>query len=223
MFIWPKFILTTEGDQLNKMLLQIIISCLLALLLAGISSAADEKSSNDQILYSYEGDLADKDIFPVDLVSFIGAPAFFFAEAVKFNAPKPNWKINAVQLYAWDGFNGTNESVPMERIIGLEIRDKDLKLLYKFADSQLPYSNYAHNATLMYPLTIDIPQVPVSGEFYVCFFDRGAVVVAAEPINETSKTSFIYVEDGNSLINSTLPTGENLVTPVNWIMAVNGN
>jgi hypothetical protein len=188
-----------------------------------MSSAADEKSSNDQILYSYEGNLTDKDIFPVDLVSFIGAPAFFFAEAVKFNAPKPNWKINAVQLYAWDGFNGTNESVPMERIIGLEIRDKDLKLLYKFADSQLPYSNYAHNATLMYPLTIDIPQVPVSGEFYVCFFDRGAVVVAAEPINETSKTSFIYVEDGNSLINSTLPTGENLVTPVNWIMAVNGN
>lgn len=208
---------------MNKMLLQIIISCLLALLLAGISAAANEKSSNDQILYSYEGNLTDKDIFPVDLVSFIGAPAFFFAEAVKFNAPKSNWKINAVQLYAWDGFNGTNESVPMERIIGLEIRDKDLKLLYKFADSQLPYSNYAHNATLMYPLTIDIPQVPVSGEFYICFFDRGAVVVAAEPINETSKTSFIYVEDGNRLINSTLPTGENLVTPVNWIMAVSGS
>ena len=205
------------------MLLQIIISCLLALLLAGIYSAADEKYSNDQILYSYEGNLTDKDIFPVDLVTYFGAPAFFFAEAVKFNAPKPNWKVNAVQVIGWDGFNGTPESIPMERIIGLEIRDKDLKLLYKFADSQLPYSNYAHNATLMYPLTIDIPQVPVSGEFYVCFFDRGAVVVAAEPINETSKTSFIYVEDGNSLINSTLPTGENLVTPVNWIMAVNGN
>jgi len=203
--------------------LQLIISCLLALTLVSISTAASEKSSNDGILYSYEGNLTDKDIFPVDLVSFIGAPAFFFAEAVKFKAPKSNWKVSAVQLYAWDGFNGTNESAPAERIIGLEIRDKDLKLLYKFADSQLPYSNWAHNATLMYPLTIDIPQISVSDEFYVCFYDRGALVIAAEPINETSKTSFIYVADGNRLINSTLPTGENLVTPVNWIMAVSGN
>ena len=208
---------------MNKRLFQIIISCLLALLLVGISAASNEKSSNDEILYSYEGNLTDKNILPVDLVSFIGSPALFFAETVKLNAPKSDWKVNAVQLYAWDGFNGTSESAPSERIIGLEIRDKDLKLLYKFADSQLPYSNYAHNATLMYPLTIDVPQIPVSGEFYICFYDRGAVAVAAEPINETSKNSFIYVAEGNRLINSTLPTGENLVTPVNWIMAVSGN
>lgn len=208
---------------MNKMLLQIIISCLLALLLAGISSAADEKYSNDQILYSYEGNLTDKDIFPVDLVTYFGAPAFFFAEAVKFNAPKPNWKVNAVQVIGWDGFNGTPESIPMERIIGLEIRDKDLKLLYKFADSQLPYSNYANNATVMYPLTIDIPQIPVSGEFYICFFERGAVAVATEAANGISKTSFIYIENGNQMVNATLPSGENLVAPVNWIMAVSGN
>jgi len=175
------------------------------------------------VLHSYEGNITDKDIIPVDLLSLIGAPAYFFAEAVKFKAPKADWKVNAVQLYGWDGFNGSDQSIPMERVIAIEIRDKDLKLLYKFADSQLPYSNYARNATLMYPLTVSIPQIPVSDDFYVCFYDRGAIAVASERLNETSKNSFIYVEDGNQLLPAALPTKDNGTIPINWIMAIDGS
>lgn len=198
----------------------IAISCLLTLSFASISVFADSQSTNGTVLYSYEGNITDKNIIPVDLVSYIGTPAFFFAEAVKFKAPKANWKVDSVQLYAWDGYDGSNESIPVERIIGLEIRDKDLNLLYKFADSQIPYTNYARNATGMYPLTMEIPQIPVSDNFYICFYDRGAIAIASEPLNKTSENSFLYVD--GSLLNSTLPTSKTAVTPVNWIMRVTG-
>ena len=205
------------------MVLPITVLCLLALSMTGISAASDAQSLEKQVLHSYEGNITDKDIIPVDLLSLIGAPAYFFAEAVKFKAPKADWKVNAVQLYGWDGFNGSDQSIPMERVIAIEIRDKDLKLLYKFADSQLPYSNYARNATLMYPLTVSIPQIPVSDDFYVCFYDRGAIAVASERLNETSKNSFIYVEDGNQLLPAALPTKDNGTIPINWIMAIDGS
>jgi len=208
---------------LTNMVLPITVLCLLALSMTGISAASDAQSLEKQVLHSYEGNITDKDIIPVDLLSLIGAPAYFFAEAVKFKAPKADWKVNAVQLYGWDGFNGSDQSIPMERVIAIEIRDKDLKLLYKFADSQLPYSNYARNATLMYPLTVSIPQIPVSDDFYVCFYDRGAIAVASERLNETSKNSFIYVEDGNQLLPAALPTKDNGTIPINWIMAIDGS
>lgn len=162
-------------------------------------------------------------LIPVLLTSIYGAPAYFIAETVKFKAPKADWKINGVNLIAYDGYNGSYQSAPMEQLIGLEIRDKNLKLLYKFADSQIPYSNYARNATLMSPLTIEVPQIPVSDEFYVCFYSRAAIAIACELLNETRNSSFIYISEGNQLLPATLPTGETTRNPINWIMAVSGN
>ncbi|OYV07927.1 MAG: hypothetical protein CG443_866, partial [Methanosaeta sp. ASP1-1] len=72
----------------------------------------------------------------------------------------------------------------------------------------------------LYPLTIEIPQIAVSDEFYVCFYDRGAVAVGSELINETSKNSFIYVE--SELLPAMIPESENVSTPLNWLMAVSG-
>ena len=172
------------------------------------------------MLYSYEGNLSEKKVIPISVLSIYGPPGFFIAEAVKLEAPKDNWKISAVQLFGFDGYNGSPESAPEERTIALEIRDKDKNLLYKFADSQIPYSNYARNATLLYPLTIEIPQIPVSDEFYVCFYDRGAVAVGCELLNEPSKNSYIYIE--NELLPAVLPESENVSTPLNWLIAVSG-
>ena len=173
---------------------------------------------------SYEGNLSQKRIVSIDLLSIMGLPAYFIAEAVKFKAPKPGWKLNSVQILGWDGFNGTMESIPRERIIALEVRDKDLNLLYRFADSQLPYSNFIRNATETYPFTVRLPSISVSDEFYVCFYDRGAIAVASEILNETSKNSFIYIEDGNTLLPANLPLfKENESVPLNWIMTVSGN
>jgi hypothetical protein len=206
------------------MVLLITVLSLLALSLTGISAAADAKSPDNQAMNSYEGNLSQKRIVSIDLLSIMGLPAYFIAEAVKFKAPKPGWKLNSVQILGWDGFNGTMESIPRERIIALEVRDKDLNLLYRFTDSQLPYSNFIRNATQTYPFTVRLPSIPVSDEFYVCFYDRGAIAVASEILNETSKNSFIYIEDGNTLLPANLPLfKENESVPLNWIMTVSGN
>ena len=192
--------------------------------LAGMSAAADAKSPEDQLLNSYQGNLTEKKIVSIDLLSIMGLPAYFIAEAVKFKAPKPGWKLNTVQILGWDGFNGTVESIPRERIIALEVRDKDLNLLYRFADSQLPYSNFVRNASETYPFTIHLPSIPVSDEFYVCFYDRGAIAVATEILNKTSENSFIYISEGNALLPSNLPIfKEDESVPLNWIMTIGGN
>ncbi|MDM7934543.1 MAG: hypothetical protein QUS08_04040 [Methanothrix sp.] len=201
-----------------KAMLFMAVSCLALLSLAGISAAA-----SSQVIDSYEGNLSEKELAPIDMLSLLGRTGFFVAETVKFEAPKPGWRIDSVQVIGWDGFNGTAESLPEERVIGLEIRDKDLNLLYKFADSQLPYSNYAYNATGLYPLTIQVPSIPVTDEFYVCFYDRGAVAVACERLNETSKNSFLYLAPGGQLLPANLPVGENETLAVNWIMSVSGS
>ena len=201
------------------MVLIMAVLCLTALSTAGLAADA----SKNQLLDSYEGNISQKEIIPVDMLSLFGPPGHFFAETVKFKAPKPGWKLNGVQMYGWDGFNGTSESIPAERVIALEVRDKDLNLLYKFADSQLPYSNYVRNATKLYPFTIEIPSIPVSDDFYVCFYDRGAIAVAGERLNETGQNSFLYIEPGNQLLPANLPVGENETLPVNWIMSISGN
>ena len=209
------------------MVLLITVLCLLALSLTGISAAVDAKSPGYQFINSYKGNLSEKEVPLINLLSIFGKPAFFLAETVKFKAPKPGWKLNAVQLYGWDGYNGTDASIPAERVIGLEVRDKNLKLLYKFADSQLSYTNYARNATSGMLFTIEIPSIPVSDDFYVCLYDRGAIAIASERLNETSPNSFLYIEDGtldgNKLMPANLPINENTTLYINWIMTVFGN
>lgn len=209
---------------MKKMVLLISVLCLMVLSLTGISAAADAKSPENQLLNSYEGNLTQKRVVSIDLLSVMGLPAYFIAEAVKFKAPKPDWKLNTVQILGWDGYNGSTQSIPSERIIALEVRDKDLNLLYRFTDSQLPYSNFVRNATETYPFTMRLPSIPVSDEFYVCFYDRGAIAVAAEVLNKTSQNSFIYIEEGNTLLPSNLPLlGQNESVPLNWIMTIGGN
>jgi hypothetical protein len=206
------------------MVLLITVLSLMVLSLTGISAAAETKSPDNQLLNSYEGNLTQKRIVSIDLLSVMGLPAYFIAEAVKFKAPKPDWKLNTVQILGWDGFNGSTQSIPRERIIALEVRDKDLNLLYRFADSQLPYSNFVRNATETYPFTIRLPSIPVSDEFYVCFYDRGAIAVASEILNKTSQNSFLYIEEANTLLPSNLPLfGQNESVPLNWIMTIGGN
>ena len=60
-------------------------------------------------------------------------------EAVKFTAPKAGWKLQKVRVLAWSGYNESSQSFPADRNIMLEVRDKDLNLLYKFADAQNNY------------------------------------------------------------------------------------
>ncbi len=213
---------------MKKIYLLMIALSLLAMPLMGPSIAAEAPPSDGQTIKSYEGNITEKQTISIDLLSLFGGPApgYFSAETVKFKAPKANWKINKVRLYGWDGYNGSAESIPNERIFSIEIRDKDLNLLYKFADSQLPYSNFARNATGLYPFIVNVPDVSVSGEFYVCFYDRGAIAIACEFVEDISKNSFIYIEGGDQRVPlqpAVIQKSENERTPINWIMEVFGS
>jgi len=150
------------------------------------------------------------------LISLYGDPAFFFAEAVKFTAPKAGWKVNAVQFYGSDGYNGSDETIPVERVIGLEIRDKDLHLLYRFADAQNGYF-----LTDQGPIwgVIEIPPLAVTEDFYVLFYDRGGMVVGMEYNNGTGN-SFLY---GNGILTPAEWTTEaNETIGINWMIEAVG-
>ena len=59
-------------------------------------------------------------------------------EAVKFTPPRSSWTLDAVHILSWVPYE-ENDTMPEERMISMEIRDENLKLLYRFTDSHLPY------------------------------------------------------------------------------------
>ncbi len=213
--------LTRLGEHLKKMMILMAALCFVALSLAGLSMAADAQDDNN--LTSYEGNLSQKEFTMLTMPMFFGQNGLNVAEAVKFKAPRAGWKLNEVNVLVWDGFNGTAESVPKERVVAIEVRDQDLNLLYRFADTQRAYTNYVFNSTTPLFMNVDLPAIPVSDEFYVCFYDRGAVAVTSEQINETSGNSFLYNRAGKEMVAATLPISDNQTANFNWIMQVAGS
>jgi len=62
----------------------------------------------------------------------------------------------------------------------------------------------------------------VNGEFYICFYDRDAVRLAFETLNQTDN-SFIFVNPSKEMVPAEIPTGKNETSPIGWIMEVTGN
>ncbi len=205
----------TQGDHLKKMILMIAIMSLAA------ASLAVEAQSED-VLSSFEGNISQKEFQLTSMMAIFGLPGFDIAETAKFTAPKQDWNLKQVRILGWDGFNGTIESVPERNVISLEVRDKDLNMLYKLTDVQVAYTNYVFNYTGPIIMEIELPSVPVSDEFYVSFYDRGALGVGFETLNATNNESFIFNAAGKELISAQLPVNGN-VTPVNWLMEVVGS
>lgn len=138
-------------------------------------------------------------------------------EAVKFTAPKAGWKLEKVQVLGWSGYNETTQTYPADRNIMVEIRDKDLNLLYKFSDSQ---NNYFLSETGPKFGEIEIPALPVSGDFYVIYYDRGAAPVLMETANATGN-SYLFL-NGN-MEPAEFPTSKNNETiAVNWMVEALG-
>ena len=146
-----------------------------------------------------------------------GAQGLGIGEAVKFNAPKAGWKLQMVRVLAWSGFNNSTQTFPADRNVLLEIRDKDLNLLYKFADSQ---NNYFLSETGPVFGEIEIPAVPVTGDFYVVFYDRGAAHIGMENNNGTGN-SFIFVNGQILPAERTIQT-TNETIKINWLIEADG-
>jgi hypothetical protein len=138
-------------------------------------------------------------------------------EAVKFTAPKAGWKLQKVRVLGWSGYNKSTQSYPADRNIMLEIRDKDLNLLYKFADSQNSY--FLSDIGPRFG-EIEIPAVAVTGDFYVVYYDRGAAPIGMEASNGTGN-SFIFI-NGQALPADRTILETNETVKINWLMEALG-
>jgi len=139
-------------------------------------------------------------------------------EAVRFTAPKAGWKLQKVRVLAWSGYNETTQSFPDERNIMLEIRDKDLNILYKFADAQ---NNYFQSETGPLFGEIELPAVSVTGDFYVVFYDRGAALIGMEKSNGTGSSFLISGSEIQPADFTTVETNETIA--INWLIEAVGN
>ncbi|NPV62970.1 MAG: hypothetical protein HPY61_10140 [Methanotrichaceae archaeon] len=147
-----------------------------------------------------------------------GLDGLFIGEAVKFTAPSAGWNLKQVQVLGWNGFNESTGTVPAASNFLIEIRDANLNLLYRLADTQ--------NAYFTYPIpvirSIDIPAIPVTGDFYVVFYDRGSMLVFMEQ-EEGSGNSYFFnsgnkqLEPAQFTVNST-----NETLKVNWLIRAAG-
>ena len=208
--------LTVSGDILKRIILIIaLIStafCYSALTVTEVQGAEAE----EDVLKVDNGDLNLTGLWSYGLYDFN------LAEAVKLKPPTASWTLERVQIAGWGGYEGENDTFPDERIICIEIRDKDLNILGRYVDSQVPY----FSDTLPILAIFEIPPIEISDEFYICFYDRGAVVVGFDQ-TELAENSFVYnratknMVPSSILVNDTADTVEEI--PVNWCIRAVGH
>ena len=149
---------------------------------------------------------------------------FNTAVAVKFTAPKPGWKLKSILVLGWNGFNATEKVLPPEGDFLLEIRDSKLDLLYRLSDSQNAYFTFNGPGLA----EIEIPALPLTGDFYIMFYDRGNLVVVGETGNSTATDhSFIFDKFDYSLSPAdftTMNATTNMIgiTKTNWVIRAVG-
>ena len=141
------------------------------------------------------------------------------AEAVRFTPPRPSWTLDGVQIWSLVPY-GENGTLPEDRIISMEIRDENLNLLYRFTDSHLPYfANQGQPGISV----IEVPFIPINGDFYVCFYDRGAVAVGVD-LHEVEGDSYFYdLQTGDIFLAEVAIDESEEMVPVNWIIRAVGH
>jgi hypothetical protein len=206
------------GDNLKKSIIIIAALCCAALC---FDAMAEDSTSTSKltILRADSGkNLSDMNLSLYSAINDFGISGINVGEAVKFTAPNAGWKLNWIEVMGWSGFNNTTQTFPSDRNFLIEIRDKDYNLLYKFADEQ---NNYFLSTT---PPTgfsaIEIPALQVTGDFYVVFYDRGAMGIAMESGNGTGNSYFFM--NGQMIPAQFKMTDTNETIKVNWMIRAVG-
>ncbi len=207
------------GDCLKKMIL--LISVLCSMTLMGIVIAQNNAGSAVPELTVLKQDsgvnLSKMNMTLYSAATDWGIDAFGVGEAVKFTAPKSGWKLMQVRVAGWNGYNDTTKIIPSANDFLIEIRDKNLELLYRMSDTQNAYFTF----TAPVLRAIDIPALPVTGDFYVIFYDRGAMVMGMEQENGTGN-SYFYDSLTGELIPANFKDANNKSTKVNWVIRAVG-
>jgi len=151
-------------------------------------------------------------------LSFVVSPTFGSAQTVKFTAPNPGWKLKYVLIVATDGWNESRNELPKALPFAVEIRDANLSVLYHFADTQFPYFT---NATGIRMADLEIPDIPIEGDFFVSFYGYRSIALAAELENSTGG-SYLYDKITHQLFEGVVQTKNNETIPVNWLIRAAG-
>jgi hypothetical protein len=141
-----------------------------------------------------------------------GINAFSVGEAVK-----PDWKLKQIRVLGWNGFNETTLAVPSPSNFLIEVRDENLNLLYRLADTQNAYFTLPAPALI----AIDIPALPLTGDFYIIFYDRSTMRIGVELENGTGN-SYQYNSMYSDLIPAQFKIDNNESTKVNWVIRAVG-
>jgi hypothetical protein len=204
------------GDHLKKTILLLACLCCAALCINAI--AAEAATSQLTTLRGDSGkNYSEMNFTLFSTLNEFGANGLGVGEAVKFTAPNAGWKLQKVRVLAWSGFNNSTGKFPADRNVMLEIRDKDLNLLYKFADAQ---NNYFLSETGPLFGEIEIPAVPVTGDFYVVFYDRGAAHIVMENNNGTGNS--VLFMGGQILPAERTIQETNETIKINWLIEAAG-
>ena len=151
-------------------------------------------------------------------LTFAGSLTYGSAQTVKFTTPKPDWKLESVQIMATDGWNASNKQLPTPLPFAVEIRDANLRLIYHFADAQFPYFTSDVGVRMA---SIEVPAMSMNGEFYVCFYGYRSLGLATELQNATGN-SYIFDKLTGKLYFGVLPMKNNQTLPINWLIRVAG-
>lgn len=192
---------------------RIIIIALLCCIALSFNSLAANDPNNITILSHDSG----MNISKMNL-AFSVSPTYGSAQVVKFTAPKSGWILEGVQIMATDGWNASSKRLPAPLPFTIEIRDANLRLLYHFEETQLPYFTSDNKIRLA---NIEIPDITMSGDFYVCFYGYRSLSLATELQNATGN-SYIFDKLTGKLYSGVMPLKNNQTLPVNWLIRVAG-
>ncbi|MDM7940207.1 MAG: hypothetical protein QUS07_07685 [Methanothrix sp.] len=203
---------------MKKSIIIIAALCFAAMCFDAIAADSESTSKLTVLRADSEKNLSDMNLSLYSAINDFGISGINVGEAVKFTAPNAGWKLNWIEVMGWSGFNNTTQTFPSDRNFLIEIRDKDYNLLYKFADEQ---NNYFLSTT---PPTgfslIEIPALQVTSDFYVVFYDRGAMGIAMESDSGTGNSYFFM--NGQMIPAQFKMTDTNETIKVNWMIRAVG-
>lgn len=127
---------------------------------------------------------------------------------VAFTPPSDSWTLSEVSIFGM--LNPKSEG----GIFVLEIWDAELSLLYARAD--VPRSYFGEELKWA---KIDIPDLPVSGPFFVCLYEFSSIYVGADIGEDASLRSFVVSRSPNKIDVWDLPSPQN---GTDWMISAVG-
>jgi len=131
--------------------------------------------------------------------------------AVLFSPPTERWTLDKIRVV------GNLTGFYYSGVFALEIWDSDYNLLYKLTDSNFAYFEDTYKLSV-----IDIPDQDITGNFYVCIFERSAINVGCD-IDNPAKRSYVVVRDPKIMYNATYSDENGTEKPFNWMIRVVGH